>query len=436
MTSRTTESREGVRAGQLAQLERLLKAAWAGNPFYREKLRRAGLDGRLTGLDEFFARMPFTSKQELVEDQQQHPPFGTNLTYPLEAYTRFYQTSATSGRPMRWLDTTESWQWMLDNWKEVLLAAGGGPADVAYFAFSFGPFLGFWTAFDAAAQLGCLCIPGGGLGSLARLEAMRDNRATLLFCTPTYAMRLAEVAHENGFDLGTLQIRKIIVAGEPGGSVPSLRRSIASRWPKAALFDHHGMTEVGPVSYECPEKPCTLLVIDRSYLVEIVDPATARPVAAGEVGELVLTTLGRLGSPLVRYRTGDLVRQDIEIPEKYAAGHTALRGGILGRTDDMAIIRGVNVYPSAVDEVIRSFAEVVEYRVEILSENSLAEMRVVVEPLPGTADADRLVQKIRDKIRSVFSLRVSVERCGPNELPRFEAKARRWVRVGGPGAGD
>lgn len=435
MTRSAQPSRDAIRERQLAALNRLLGEVAAGNPFYGPILREAGLDRAVASVEDFSARMPLTRKAAIVEDQRRHPPYGTNLTYPLSAYSRYNQTSATAGSPLRWLDTRESWQWMLDNWKEVLQAAGvRGPeetgADCLYFAFSFGPFLGFWTAFEAAAQLGLRVIPGGGLSSIARLEAMRDNRATVLLCTPSYALRLAEVAEAEGFDRGSLAVRTIIVAGEPGGSIRAVRRRIQEGWPGAQVFDHHGMTEIGPVSYQCPEKPGTLVVIETSYLAEIVEPGAeaAKPVRRGEIGELVLTTLGRIGSPLLRYRTGDLVREDLEVAARFGRHELALKGGILGRVDDMTVVRGVNVFPSAVDDVLRAFAEVAEYRVEIQSSGAMTEMRLCVEPVASGADDKSLVQRIAARMRAAFNLRVPVEICPPGSLPRFELKAQRWVR--------
>ena len=409
-------------------MRRLLGTVAAGNAFYGPLLRQAGLDENLESLDEFFARMPFTEKAAIVADQRQHPPFGTNLSYPLTAYNRFTETSATSGPPLRWLDTPQSWQWMLDNWKVVLQAAGVTRRDRLYFAFSFGPFLGFWTAFEAAVQLGCLCIPGGGLSSLARLEAMRDNQATVLACTPTYALRLAEVAAAESVDLGTLGIHTILVAGEPGGSVPAVRASIERCWHGARVFDHHGMTEVGPVSYQCPEQPGTLMVIETSYLAEIIDPQSTQPVERGAAGELVLTTLGRLGSPLIRYRTGDMVCADTEIAQRYGRRELALKGGILGRTDDMVVVRGVNLYPAAVEDMMRSIPEVAEYRVELHTRRAMTELHLHVEAIPDTIDGPALAKKVRTKMRSLFHLRVPITICRPGTLPRFEMKGRRWTR--------
>jgi phenylacetate-CoA ligase len=421
-------SRRAIREHQLSALRRLLDAIASSNSFYAPKLRRAGLDGNVSSLAAFFDAMPFTTKSDIVADQQKYPPFGSNLTFPVENYCRFYQTSGSTGTPIRWLDTTESWQWMLDNWKQVYRAAGVDAYDRLYFAFSFGPFLGFWTAFDAAAQLGCLSIPGGGASSRARLEAIRDNQATVLMCTPTYAMRLAEVAAEEKIPLEALDVRTIIVAGEPGGSVPATRARIEHRWPKATLFDHHGMTEVGPVSYQCPEKPGSLVIMEGSYVAEILDPNGNRPVPAGDTGELVLTTLGRLGSPLIRYRTGDLVREDTESAQAFGHYELTLQGGILGRTDDMVLVRGVNVYPSAIEEILRSFQEITEYRVEICQTGSMTEMQIGIEPGAGCTDGERLSKQVEAKLRSVFHLRVPVSVCAVGQLPRFEMKSRRWVR--------
>jgi phenylacetate-CoA ligase len=427
MTHRGFRDREAIRAHQLAELRRLVDAVVAGNPFYGPILKEAGLDGNLPSLDAFFETMPLTTKEMVAADQRRHPPYGTNLTYPLEKYSRFNQTSATTGSPIRWLDTPESWQWMLENWKQVFQAAGVNSSDCLYFAFSFGPFLGFWTAFDAATQLGCLCIPGGGASSLGRLAAMRDNHATVLLCTPTYAMRLAEVAAEEQIDLAALDVRTVLVAGEPGGSVPATRAEIQRRWPKATVFDHHGMTEVGPVSYQCPERPGTLVIIESSYLAEIIDPHTLRPVQPGELGELVLTTLGRLGSPLIRYRTGDLVREDAELASAFGRHEMSLKGGVLGRADDMVLVRGVNVYPGAVEDVLRTFADVAEYRVEIRKRGSMTELAIQVEPILRRRDTASLAAQIEAKFRSIFHLRIPVTLCDPGTLPRFEMKARRWI---------
>src|SRR5579862_3904351 len=289
----------GIEADQLTKLRRLLAALSGANPFYSGKLR--GIDPNVPSLDWYFQRVPFTLKRELVDDQRAHAPFGSNLTYPLERYTRFSQTNGTTGTPLRWVDTPDSWDWMVGNWTRVFQAAGVSAGDRIFFAFSFGPFLGFWVGFEAAGRIGCLAIPGGGMRSAARLRTIIETSAAVLCCTPTYAIRLAEVAAEENIDLAAASVRTLIVAGEPGGSVPATRAYISKIWRGARVVDHHGMTEIGPVSYGCPKRPGILHVIGDSYIPEVIDPQTGRAVPRGVTGELVLTNLGRLGSPLIRY---------------------------------------------------------------------------------------------------------------------------------------
>ena len=418
---------------QLPQLEVLL-AALRTNPFYARKLLGTGLLDGVATLAEFSARCPFTTKAELVADQLAHPPYGSNLTFPLERYTRCHQTSGSTGSPLRWLDTPESWTWMLDNWETVHRKAGTTAADRIFFAFSFGPFLGFWTAFESAQRLGCLVFAGGGMTSVARLQAILDLRATILCCTPTYAIHLAEVAAKEGIDLRRSQVKTLSVAGEPGGSIPAVRARLQELWPGARVYDHHGMTEVGPVSYECPTRPGVLHVIERAFIAEVVDPATSQPAGEGERGELILTNLGRTGSPLLRYRTGDLVKRGSPTTERgtCACGATdlALEGGILGRVDDMVVVRGVNVYPSAIEEIIRRVGGVAEYQVRVSKRHALAELTVTVEP---TVDGSGLgvERRLAAAFESSLALRVPVELAAPGSLPRFESKARRWTREPG-----
>ncbi|MGH9674579.1 MAG: phenylacetate--CoA ligase family protein [Bryobacteraceae bacterium] len=414
-------SRAEIESVQASKLATLLGAILPGNAFYRQKLAGAGA---IRSLEDFKRHVPFTRKPELSEDQRVHPPFGTNLTYPLDRYSRFSQTSSTTGKPLRWLDTFQSWSWMLDCWTRVFREAGVTAGDRVFCAFSFGPFLGFWVAFEAAARMDCLCVPGGGMPSAARIAVMIDLGVTVLCATPTYAIHLAEVAGLEGIDLGRSSVKTIVVAGEPGGSIPGTRRRIEEMWRGARVVDHHGMTETGPVTYGCRKRAGVLHVIEEEYIAETIDPATSLPVAPGSRGELVLTNLGRLGSPLLRYRSGDIVR--VAAGERCECGTTemALEGGIIGRTDDMVVVRGVNVYPSAVEDIVRAAGCAGEYRVEVSSVGSLAGFKILVEGEEG------LGHRIESAVRNALSLRVAVEVVPAGSLPRFEMKARRWVRAG------
>lgn len=410
-----------------------------GNRFYAPRLKAAGLDAGLPDLATFTARMSFTTKEEMVADQRAHPPYGTNLTYPLERYVRFHQTSGTTGgAPLRWLDTTESWNGLLKVWQRVFAVAGIGVGSRVFLPFSFGPFLGFWTAFDAARRIGCLTLPGGGLSTLGRLRLIVDNQVDAVCCTPTYALHLGQTAAAEGIDLAAAGVRAVIVAGEAGGSVEATRREIERLWGgndgRVRVYDHHGMTEVGPVSYPNPRFPGVLHILEESFLGEVLDAATGRPVAPGEVGELVLTTLGRVASPLLRYRTGDLVRPSVRSAEELGFPDLALEGGILSRVDDMVVVRGVNLYPSAVEAVIRAQPGVAEYRVELSHRGALTEVRVLVEPTPGleareAPARESLVRELETALRTAFQLRIPVHLAAAGELPRFEMKARRWHRA-------
>jgi phenylacetate-CoA ligase len=427
-------SRAELESWQFEQLSDLLDAILPANRFYARKFADAGLTRADIRTPDNLRRLPLTTKAELTADQQEHPPYGTALTYPLQNYTRLHQTSGTQGVPLRWLDTPESWERLKRCWTQIFDIVGLEPAaDRLCFPFSFGPFLGFWTAFEAADDFAYLRLAAGGMSSLARLRLLLDNQATILLCTPTYALHLAQIARDNGIALRPetpgYAVRALIVAGEPGGSIAATRSRLEEAW-HARVFDHHGMTEVGPMSIECPHAPGGLHILEGDYLTEVVDPASGQRVASGQIGELVVTNLGRLGSPVLRYRTGDLVRVD---PNPCPCGRTFTRllGGVLGRTDDMIPIRGNNFYPSALEEVVRRFAEVVEYRVEVDTRAPLTELRVEVEPGREVPTARYLLlsTQLAQAIRDDLLFRAEVTVAPPGSLPRFEMKAQRVKRI-------
>ena len=425
-----TLDQHGLRALQRHRLTALLQHVAQSNPFYRGKLGRVAFDPASTPLTD----LPFTTRSELEQDQVSHPPFGTNLTYPVDAYCRFHQTSGSSGRPMRWLDTPQSWDWFRRCWATIFTAAGVTASDRALFPFSFGPFVGFWAAFEGAARLGILSIPAGGLSTTARLRMILDNQVTVICSTPTYALRMAEVAAGEGVDLASSSVKTLIVAGEPGGSIPETRRRIETAW-RARVFDHTGMTEVGAMSFECAQRPGEgVHVIETEFIPEVIDPQTGELVVEQEPGrpvegELVLTNLGRVGSPLIRYRTGDLVRLS---RGRCACGRSfaRLEGGILGRIDDMFIVRGNNVFPPAVEAVIRRFPEVAEFRVNILAGGALARVKVELEAGPGCPDEDRhaLPGRVGRALQEALNFKAEVVLVDAGALPRFEMKAKRFIR--------
>jgi phenylacetate-CoA ligase len=369
----------------------------------------------IRSLDEL-AEFPFTFKNELLG-----PPgsggYAANLTWPRERYVRYHHTSGTRGRPLVVLDTADDWTWWMECWQYILDAAGVTHEDVAFFAFSFGPFVGFWSAHDATLARGCQVVPGGGMNTIARLEMLRNTQATVVFCTPSYALHLAEVARERQIDVGAFPVRVLILAGEPGGSIPAVRHRIEDAW-QAHVFDHAGATEIGPWGF-ADEASTGLYINETQFLAEFLSLEHGGPAHDGELSELVLTTLGRAGCPVIRYRTGDLVRPTW--PHDRPTRFVLLDGGVLGRADDMMIIRGVNIFSSSLDQIIRSFPEVPEYRVTAFKVAEMDQLSVEIE--------DHLdePQRVAEELQLRLGLKIDVRTVPLGSLPRFEGKGSRFI---------
>jgi phenylacetate-CoA ligase len=232
------------------------------------------------------------------------------------------------------------------------------------------------------------------------------------------------VAAEQQMDLSASSVRVLIVAGEPGGSIPATRDRIEEIWG-ARVIDHHGLTEVGPISFECWESPGSLHVNEGEYVFEVLDPNGSDAVADGQPGEMVVTNLGRTASPVIRYRTGDIV---VRRSETCRCGRTwaRLEGGVLSRADDMVNIRGVNVYPGSIESVVRRFPEVVEFRTTVSQTGAMRSLAVEIEVIPRT-EGPAIASKVSQRLREALALSVPVKVADPGALPRFEMKARRFV---------
>ncbi|MFQ5964642.1 MAG: phenylacetate--CoA ligase family protein [Candidatus Scalinduaceae bacterium] len=395
-------------------LDQVLKS----NVFYRQKLKSVGVRHPLdVQTFEDYRQLPFTTKDELSSDQKVYPPYGSNLTFQRETYTRIHQTSGTKGEPLRWLDTEESWKWWARCWATVYKAIGVNSTDRIFFAFSFGPFIGFWSAYEGARLIGALSIPGGGMSSLQRLNAILAHDVTVLVCTPTYALHLAEVAGQEDIDITKSKVRLTIHAGEPGASLPSTKFRIETVWG-SLCYDHAGATEVGAWGFEC-QPQYGVCLNEGEFIFEVIDPATDQSV---EEGELVITNLGRVGMPLVRYRTGDKVRLR-NIPCECGRNYSHLEGGVIGRIDDALVIRGVNVFPSAIENIVRRFSQIGEFAVDVYRRHELDEMEIRLEVNGATPDT--IANAVAKEIRNGLGLRVNVKTVPYGTLPCFDLKARR-----------
>ncbi|MGH7772719.1 MAG: phenylacetate--CoA ligase family protein [Candidatus Binatia bacterium] len=416
-----------IKAIHRSRITAMFSVVFNHNAFYQRKFRAAGWQ-EVPKFDDW-QQFPFTTKSELIADASEYPPYGSNLTYPLEHYVRLHQTSGTTGKPLIVLDTAESWKAWKRSWGYIFRAAGLVPGDRVYVAFSFGLFIGFWPPIEAGPELGYLVLPGGGQTSSQRLRAILEHQATVLLCTPSYALHLAEVARDQGIRLSASSIRITIHAGEPGASIPATKRRIEEVWG-AKCFDHIGASEIGPFGFECHLQPGGVHVNELDYICEVIDPTSLKPVGPGEMGELVLTNLDRWSFPVIRYRTGDLVRFSEAKPCVCGRTFRMLMGGILARADDMMIIRGVNVYPSAIEAVVREFKEVAEFEGQVFTRKGMDEMLLKLELKDEPAlEPQKLQQKIQQELRNRLGLRIETELAPPGSLPRYEMKARRFKRV-------
>jgi phenylacetate-CoA ligase len=411
---------DALAAHQLQRLNTLLATILPHNRLYAERLAGAKLP--LRSLADL-AELPLTTKDDLLpapDSEGFAAHLAANHTWSPEAYVRFHRTSGTHGRPLVVLDTADDWQWWIDAWQFVLDAAEIEAADRVVMAFSFGPFVGFWSAFDAAVARGALVVPSGGMSTQARLDLIQSCGATVVFCTPSYALHMAETAAKQNFELRSLPVRRIVVAGEPGGSVPTTRSRIESAW-NARVVDHSGASEVGPWGYGDADRR-GLYVNECDFLPEFLKIGTDEVAEEGELAELVITTLGRAGCPVIRYRTGDVVRcPRRDNPVDRACRFAFLEGGILGRADDMLIVRGVNVFPSSIDEILRGFREIAEYRVRVVRTGQLDALSIEIE------DTLAAPERVAEAMQLRLGLKVEVLVVPGGTLPRFEGKGKRFL---------
>ena len=407
---------------QLGKLNSLLAKVMPSNRYYQDRLGCSELSVR--SLEEW-SRLPTSKKSDWLNDD----PSGLALhhTFPQAMYRRYHRTSGTRGKPMVILDTAEDWQWWIATWQYVLDACGIQSDDRIMMAFSFGPFIGFWSAHDACLNRGCMVIPCGGMSTAARIDLIQSAQPSVLFSTPSYAMHMADDAVQRGIDLVDSSIRQVFVAGEPGGSVPAIRARIESAFG-AKVMDHAGATEVGPWGFGSSDGQA-IHVIESEFIAEFLpwepDQTDMNVQSEFETGhglfELVLTSLGRVGAPVLRYRTGDLVRPSFSAESQSC--FVRLESGVLGRTDDMIVVRGVNIFPSSIDAIVRSFPAITEYRLTVFKKGAMDSLLLEYES--GLNADEKTDQWLAEKLSIQLNLRFEVMHVPHGDLPRSEGKAKR-----------
>ncbi len=421
-----TASRGTMRGIQGKKFLEQVRHAYDNSPFYRKKFDQAGVTpDDIRSLDDI-RKLPFTTKDELKADQAENPPWGTLLAVPFEECHRIHSTSATTGRPVMYLDTVEDWYGFYRSYARGLYGMGIRKSDMVMCAFSYGPWIGFWSGFYAAQELGCLLFPAGGFTTEQRIDALLTYPITVLGCTPSYALYVAESAKKRGIDLAKeSQIRITWHTGEPGASIPATKKKIEDAFG-ADVFDLPGLTELAAWGFSCTEHSGISHVHEDYCYPEVLDLETGESVGPGGEGELVFTSLYRKAMPLIRYRTRDLIKI---VDRQCPCGRTlfSVEGGVLGRLDDMKKIRGVIVYPKRIEEIVRTFPEMDEFMVYLRRKEGLDEIIVEVDPSPDIPKEGYpgLQEKIASELRLGLGIRVSVEIVDSGSLPRWDHKARR-----------
>jgi phenylacetate-CoA ligase len=426
-----TLSREDLERLQLVKLRSQCEWALARSPWYRRTFSDNGFDPAQLNRLEDIRRIPLLTRSELMSSQAAHPPYGEIPVGGPSGAIRVHTTSGTSGSsPLRALDSRKDWAWIAEMWSYGLWGCGVRPSDTVYVAFGYGSFIGFWGLHYAVEKIGALNVPGGAQTTEARVRQIVDFGATVVASTPTYALRLAQEAQHLAVDLQGSDVTRLILSGEPAGSIPETKALIEAQWG-AKAYDTAGMTEIGTIiMFECERQPGGAHIIEDQVIEEVLDPETLESVGYGEQGERVVTSFGRGLLPVIRYRTADLV---CKVPSTHCDCGRCFDiydGGILGRVDDMKIVRGTNVYPRAIESIVRSFAEVEEFQVRITREGVRDEITLSVEMGP-TFDSGRW-QTVAGKLETELAqahegLRFQVELARAGALPRYELKAKRTL---------
>ncbi len=424
-----TMPRDELKALQSHRLRNVVQRAYAHSPFHRKLLDEAGVKpDDIQGVDDL-QRIPFTTRDAWMKSQEEHPPFGEMTIQTPDDTIRYHTTSGTSGRtPLRVLDSRTDWKWISECWCYGFYGFGVRPTDRVFFAFSYGTFIGFWGAHYGCEKIGCLVLPSGNMNTANRVGLIDEVGATVVCATPTYALRLAQEAEDLGMDLPAGKVDRLILSGEPAGSIPASKRMIEEQWGAAAA-DTAGMTEIGTIMmFECSDQPGGTHIIEDHFIEEVIDPDTGEPVDYGEQGERVVTSFGRGAIPLLRYKTRDLVLKQPHTICGCGRTFDVYEGGIRGRVDDMLLIRGTNVYPRAVEAIVREYPAVDEFQIYLHTKDGIRdEIAVRCEVRSGfEGQWDAVARRLQsDLSTNTEGLGFKVLRVEAGTLPRFELKAKR-----------
>ena len=425
-----TLPQEKLRSLQLKKFRRIVEWAYDNSPFYRRLYEDAHMEPGDVKRFEDISKVPKINKDMMREVQQHDPfPYGDMLSVPIERVTTFRQTSGTTGTPVYQACTWQDWEWWAETWCYIFYAQGFRDTDRVFIPFGYNIFVAFWAGHYGAEKLGCEVVPGGVLNTQARILKMKELKCTAFVATPTYMLRMLEVARDDlGLDPAKdLNIERIMGAGEPGASIRTTKRRIEEGWG-AKVYDHIGITEVGSWSYECIEQPGGQHVNEGFFLVEIEDLETGEIITEpGKDGKMIITAFDRLAKPAIRFDSMDVIRwADYDCP--CGRSFRLIDVGVVGRADDITKVKGVLLAPTAIEEVVRSIPELGdEYEVVVDKKGDIDTINLKVEILPGKEhDQETILFRLKDQLRIRTNLGYKIEIHPHGSLPRYEVKAKRF----------
>ncbi len=424
-----TLSQERVRNLQFKKFKRILQWAHEHSKFHRSLYENAGIrPDDIRSFDDI-RHVPKVEKAMMRDIQRKAPfPYGDALCVPLEEVAEFHQTSGTTGQPIYQPDTWPDWEWFVESWAFILWAQGYRPADRVFIPFGYNVFVAFWAGHYAAEKIGCEVVPGGVLDTKARVLKIQELEATAMMGTPTYILSMAATARDKlGIDPSALSIEKITCAGEPGASIPSTKKRMEEAWG-AKVYDHAGATEIGAWSYECTAQSGGMHVNEALFLVEIEDVETGEIIdEPGRRGKMIITALDRQAQPCIRFDSKDIIEWASE-PCPCGRSFRVVKGGVVGRADDITKVKGVLLAPSAIEEVVRGIDGLSdEYEVVVDKKGDVDKISLKVELLPESVNQrDKIEAQLVDQLRLKTNLRYDLEFKEYGTLPRYEVKAERF----------
>jgi phenylacetate-CoA ligase len=418
-----------IRRLQLKKFKRIFRWAYSHSKFHKNLYDKAGIKPEnIRSLDDIH-HVPTVEKSDMRDIQRREPfPYGDALCVSLEDVTEFRQTSGTTGQPVYQPDTWQDWEWWAECWSYILWAQGYRPKDRVFIPFGYNIFVAFWAGHYAAEKIGCEVVPGGVLDTQARILKIQELKATAMMGTPTYMLGMAEIARNKmNIDPSKLTINKITCAGEPGASIPGTKQRLETAWG-ANVYDHAGATEIGAWSYECQKQPGGMHANEAFFLIEIEDIETGKIIAEpGRRGKMIITAFDRYAQPCVRFDSKDIVQWS-SAPCPCGRTFRLIKGGVIGRTDDITKVKGVLLAPSAVEEVVRAIDGLSnEYEVTVEKVGDIDQITLKIELLPGAEKQQTKIEaKLENQLRLKTNLGYKLQIHPFGSLPRYEVKARRF----------